>query len=104
MFKGMGNMNQLMKQAQKMQADMQRAQEELANLEVVGTSGGGLVEVRLSGDKDLRGIKIAPSVVDPDDVEMLEDLVTAAFNEALANVDKERENRLGNMAGMSGMM
>ena len=100
MFKGLGNINQLMKQAQKMQADMQKAREELAELEVTATSGGGIVEVTMTCDKKLKGIKIKPEAVDPDDVEMLEDLITAAFNECLALAEKEHDDRLGQFSQM----
>lgn len=93
-FGGMGNMQQLMKQAQKMQQDMLAAQEELANTEVVGTSGGSMVEVTMTCDKKLVGISIKPEAVDPDDVEMLEDLVVAAVN-ALSQADAVKEEKMG---------
>ncbi len=91
MYKGMNfggmNMQSLMKQAQKMQADMQaqaeKAEEELNNAVLTGTSGGGMVEVTCTGKKEITGIKIKPEIVDPDDIEMLEDLVMTATNEAL---------------------
>ncbi|MGN0788485.1 MAG: YbaB/EbfC family nucleoid-associated protein [Christensenellales bacterium] len=92
---GMGNMQQLMKQAQKMQQDMLAAQEELANTEVVGKSGGSMVEVTMTCDKKLVGISIKPEAVDPDDVEMLEDLVVAAFNDALTQADAIKEEKMG---------
>ncbi len=95
-FGGM-NMQSLMKQAQKMQADMQakaeQAEEELSSTELTGTSGGGMVEVTCTGKKVLTAIKIKPEIVDPDDIEMLEDLVLAATNEAL-NKATELENSL----------
>lgn len=91
MYKGMNfggmNMQSLMKQAQKMQADMQaqaeKAEEELKNAVLTGTSGGGMVEVTCTGKKEITGIKIKPEIVDPDDIEMLEDLVMTATNDAL---------------------
>lgn len=91
MYKGMNfggmNMQSLMKQAQKMQADMQaqaeKAEEELNNAVLTGTSGGGMVEVTCTGKKEITGIKIKPEIVDPDDIEMLEDLVMTATNDAL---------------------
>lgn len=91
MYKGMNfggmNMQSLMKQAQKMQADMQaqaeKAEEELNNAVLTGTSGGGMVEVTCTGKKEITGVKIKPEIVDPDDIEMLEDLVMTATNEAL---------------------
>lgn len=84
-----GNMQDLMKQAQKMQLEMQKAQEELAETEVVATAGGGMVEVVMSCDRKLSSIKIKPECVDPDDVESLEDLIMAAFNEASKDVEEE---------------
>ena len=103
MYKGMGgfgggmNMQALMKQAQKMQQDMQdrmeKAEEELENATLTGTSGGGMVEVTCTGKKQITGIKIKPEIVDPDDIEMLEDLVMAATNEAL-NKAAEMEKSL----------
>jgi len=92
MYKGMNfgggmNMQNLMKQAQKMQADMQakmeKAEEELESTELTGTSGGGMVEVTVTGKKRLIGVSLKPEVVDPDDIEMLEDLLVAAVNDAL---------------------
>ncbi|MEG1394942.1 MAG: YbaB/EbfC family nucleoid-associated protein [Clostridia bacterium] len=92
---GMGNMQQLMKQAQKMQEDMLAAQEELKDEEIVGTSGGGMVEVTLNGEKHLLGVKIKPEVVDPDDIEMLEDMLVAAFNDAITKADALKEEKMG---------
>jgi len=80
---GMGNMQKMMKQVQKMQADMARLQEELAVREVEASAGGGMVTVVANGKQDIISIKIKPEAVDPDDVEMLEDLVLAAVKEAL---------------------
>lgn len=106
MYKGMGfgggmNMQSLMKQAQKMQAEMQekmeKANEELQSTELTGTSGGGMVEVTCNGNKKILSIKIKPEIVDPDDVEMLEDLVTAAINEALSKADELEKSLKGDM-------
>ncbi|MCL2751532.1 MAG: YbaB/EbfC family nucleoid-associated protein [Firmicutes bacterium] len=97
---GMGNMQQMLRQAQKMQEDMQKAQEELEELEVMGTSGGGMVSVVLNGKKEFVSIKIKPEAVDPSDVEMLEDLVAAAFNDAASKADEEYEDRMGQFGGM----
>ena len=83
-----GNMSQLMKQAQRMQRQMEEAQAALEETEMTGTSGGGVVEVTVSGKKEITKVKINPEAVDPDDVEMLEDLVMAAANEALKKVDE----------------
>ena len=79
---GGNNMQQLMRQAQQMQKQLQEAQKELAESEVVATSAGGMVEVVMGCDRTLSSIKIKPEAVDPDDVEMLEDMIMAAFNEA----------------------
>lgn len=99
-FGGMGNMQQLMKQAQKMQQELQEAQEALKELEVTGTSGGGLVEVTMTCEKQLSAIKIKPEAVDPDDVEMLEDLIVAAFNDASGKADEIKEEKMGKFAGL----
>lgn len=80
---GMGNMQKMMKQVQKMQAEMARMQEELATREVEASAGGGMVTVVANGKQEVMSIKIKPEAVDPDDVEMLEDLVLAAVKEAL---------------------
>ena len=82
-----GNMNNLMKQAQKMQRQMEEAQKELEEKEVEAAAGGGAVKVKVSGKKEIVAVTIDPEVVDPDDVEMLEDLIMAAANEALRKMD-----------------
>lgn len=97
---GMGNMQQLMRQAQKMQQEMMEAQEELKTMEVTGASGGGLVEVTMTCEKQVVSLSIKPEAVDPDDIEMLEDLIIAAFNDATGKADEEREQKLGKFAGM----
>lgn len=99
-FGGMGNMQQLMKQAQKMQQELQEAQESLKELEVTGTSGGGLVEVTMTCEKQLSAIKIKHEAVDPEDVEMLEDLIVAAFNDASGKADAIKEEKMGKFAGL----
>ena len=96
---GMGNMQQLMRQAQKMQQDMANAKEELAQTEVTAVSGGGMVEVTMTCEKKLVSIKIKPEAVDPDDVEMLEDLIIAAVNEAQKLADDETEKKMGPLSG-----
>lgn len=101
-FNGGGNMQALMKQAQKMQSDMLKAQEELAETEVVATAAGGMVEVTLTCDRKLSSIKINPAAVDPDDVEMLEDMITAAFNEGMKLVEEEQQRVMGPMSGGMG--
>lgn len=97
---GMGNMQQIMRQAQKMQQDMSKAKEELAEQEVTAVSGGGMVEVTMTCDKKIKSVKIKPEAVDPDDVEMLEDLVVAALNEAMKLADEETEKRMGAFAAL----
>lgn len=94
-----GNIAQLMQQAQKMQENLQRAQEELANLEVTGSAGGGMVSVTLTGTKECRKVRIDPSVLA--DQEMAEDLVAAAFNDASNKVDAESKAKMG--AASAGM-
>ena len=94
-----GNIAQLMQQAQKMQENLQRAQEELANLEVTGSAGGGMVSVTLNGTKACRKVRIDPSVLS--DPEMAEDLVAAAFNDASNKVDAESKAKMG--AASAGM-
>lgn len=92
---GMGNMQQLMRQAQKLQEDMMKAKEELAETEVTGTSGGGLVEVVMTCDKKVVSVSIKPDAVDVDDIEMLEDLIVAALNDASAKAEAENNEKLG---------
>ena len=99
-FPGMGgfggmNINQLMKEAKKMQADMEKSQEELVSKEFDASAGGGAIEVKVSGDKLIKEIKIKPEVVDPDDVEMLQDLILTCVNEALKKVDSAQAASLG---------
>ncbi|AAM35983.1 TPA: YbaB/EbfC family nucleoid-associated protein [Xanthomonas vasicola pv. zeae] len=94
-----GNIAQLMQQAQKMQENLQRAQEELAKLEVTGTAGGGMVSVTLTGAKECRKVRIDPSILS--DQEMAEDLIAAAFNDASNKIDAESKDRMGSAtAGM----
>lgn len=96
---GPGNMNQMLKQAQKMQADMQALQEDLENREFSAVSGGGMVEVTVDGKHLIKSIKINPEAIDPDDVEMLEDLVTVAVNEAISLAAKTSEEEMGAITG-----
>ncbi len=101
---GGGNMQQLMRQAQKMQQMMTEAQEKLDAAEYEASAGGGMVTVKVSGKRELLSITIDPQVVDPDDVEMLQDLVMAAVNEALRTGEEAREAAMNKMApGMGGM-
>ena len=99
-FPGMGgfggmNINQLMKEAKKMQADMEKSQEELVAKEFDATAGWGAIEVKVSGDKLIKEIKIKPEVVDQDDVEMLQDLILTCVNEAMKKVDSAQAASLG---------
>lgn len=98
-FGGGNQMQQLMKQAQKMQQEMAKAQEELADTEVVATAGGGMIEVVMSCDRKLSSIKIDPAAVDPDDVEMLEDMIVAAMNEAFKLVEEEHNRIMSPLSG-----
>jgi len=96
---GQPNMQQLMKQAQKMQEQLAAAQEALAEAEVTGTAGGGLVTVVLTGSGEVKSVSIDPKAVDPDDVETLEDLVVAAFHNAAAEQQKLAAAKMGPLAG-----
>ena len=96
---GMGNMNNMIKQAQKMQQDMLKMQEEIEQQSVEATSGGGAVSVKMSGKKVLEEIKINPEVVDADDVEMLEDLILVAVNDALKKVDDINQSKMSQLTG-----
>ncbi len=91
----MGNMGGMMKQMQKMQKEMLKAQEELKEKTVEGTAGGGMVTVVMNGHKEVLDVQIKEEVVDPDDVEMLQDLVLAAMNEALKQVDELVNKNMG---------
>ena len=93
------NMNNLMKQAQKMQRQMEEAQRELEEKQVDATAGGGAVTVTVSGKKEVVSIKLSEEVVDPDDIEMLEDLIVAATNEALRKVDELSQNSMSKLTG-----
>ncbi len=101
---GGGNFNNLMKQAQKMQRDMEKAQEELEALEIEATAGGGAVKVTVTGQKEVKNITIAQEVVDPDDVEMLQDLVLAAINEAMKKAQEAYDEKMGKISGGLGGM
>jgi len=92
-----GALGNIMKQAQKMQAEMEKAQAELAELEITGQSGGGLVSVTMTGRHDVRRVSIDDSLLN-DDKEMLEDLITAAINDAVRKVDETTKERMAGMA------
>ena len=99
---GQPNMNAMLKQVQKMQADMVKAQEELKNEVVEASAGGGMVTVKISGDLELRELRIDPEAVDPDDVELLQDMVLAATNEAIRAAQELATSKMGNVAGLGG--
>ncbi|MBO4462022.1 MAG: YbaB/EbfC family nucleoid-associated protein [Lachnospiraceae bacterium] len=94
-----GNMNNLMKQAQRMQRQMEEANKALEESEFTATAGGGVVEVKVSGKKELISIKLSEEVVDPDDIETLQDLIVAATNEALRKVEEASEQSMGQITG-----
>ena len=97
-------MQQLMKQAQAMQRKMQEAQEQIAESEVTGSAAGGLVEITLTGNKQPVSVTIKPEAVDPDDVEMLEDMVLAALNDACKQADELSKEILGPLGGAAGLL
>ena len=94
-----GNMNNLMKQAQKMQKQMEEATRELEEKEITASAGGGAVEVTVSGKKEILKVKISEEVVDPDDIEMLEDLIMVAANEALREVEEYSTKSMSKITG-----
>ncbi len=99
----MGNMNQLMKQAQKMQEDMAKAQEELATTEIEHTAGGGMVTVKINGEHQLLDIQIDPDALDPEDVEILQDTILAAVNGANEKLAALSDQKLGGLGGLGGL-
>ncbi len=102
-----GNMNNLMKQAQKMQRQMEEKSKEMESKEWEATSGGGAVTVKVSGKKEIVSVKLSPEAVDPDDIEMLEDLIVAAVNEALRKMEDENaammQQLTGGLGGLGGL-
>ncbi|MFY9177384.1 MAG: YbaB/EbfC family nucleoid-associated protein [Caldicoprobacterales bacterium] len=102
-FPGMGNMNNLMRQAKKMQEQMLKMQEELEEKTVEASAGGGVVTVVANGKKEIIEITIDPSVVDPDDVEMLQDLIMAAANEALRQAEEMVQSEMSKITGGMGL-
>ena len=99
-FGGGMNMQNMLKQAQKMQAEMERKNQELAQTELVGASGGGMVEVVITGKNQIKAVRIKKEAVDPDDVEMLEDLVMAAIQDAQSKAEQLSKDTLGALSGM----
>ncbi|MDF2530667.1 MAG: YbaB/EbfC family nucleoid-associated protein [Clostridia bacterium] len=100
---GMGNMNNMIKQAQKMQKDMMKVQEELEQREIEASAGGGAVTVVVTGKKELVSINIKPEVVDPEDVDMLQDLIMAAVNEAIRKAEEMVSGEMGKLTGGFGL-
>ncbi len=100
---GGGNMQQIMKQAQMMQKKLQEAQAELAETEVTGSAAGGMVEVVIMANKTPVSVTIKPEAVDPDDVEMLEDMILAALNDAMKKAEELSSELLGPMGGAGGL-
>jgi len=99
-FSGMpGNMNNLLKQAQKMQRQMEEAQKSLEEEEYTASAGGGAVEITVSGKREVTKVKIDPEAVDPDDVEMLEDMIMAAANEALRQMESASQQTMSQITG-----
>ena len=94
-----GNMNNLMKQAQRMQRQMEESQKEVEAKEFTAKAGGGAVEVTVTGKKEITTVKLSEAVVDPDDIEMLEDLIMAATNEALRQVDEASQKSMASITG-----
>ena len=97
---GGGNLQQLMRQAQKMQEDMNKAKQELEESEFSSSVGGGMVEVSMLGNRTMKSIKIKPEVVDPEDVEMLEDLVLSAVNDCLGQISRKEKEVLPSIPGL----
>ena len=93
------NLNQMMRQVQQMQAEMMKAQEELKNEVVEASAGGGMVTVKISGDLELKELRIDPEAVDPDDVELLQDMVQAAVNEAIRSSQELAASKMGAATG-----
>jgi len=100
---GGGNMQQMLKQAQKMQNEMQKEQEEINDTVFEATAGGGAVKIVMKGDKTLESIEIKPEVVDPEDVEMLQDLIIAAFNDAATKIDEATHDKMDKYTQALGM-
>ena len=98
-----GNMSNLMKQAQRMQRQMEEGQKELETKEFTAAAGGGAVEVTVSGKKEIVGVKLSQEVVDPDDIEMLQDLIIVAVNEGLRQIDEISNSEMSKLTGGLGI-
>ena len=103
MFNGMGNMGNMMKQVQKMQKEVKKMQDELERKTVEVTAGGGAVKIVMNGQKQVQSLKINPDVIDKDDVEILEDIITAAVNESVKKVDEMMTGEMNKLAGGLGL-
>jgi DNA-binding YbaB/EbfC family protein len=99
MFGNMGNMGNMMKKVQKLQAEMAKMQEQLKERTLEASVGGGAVTIVVTGEKQIQSVKISPSAVDPEDIEMLEDLIAVAVNEALKKVDDMMAQEMGKLTG-----
>ncbi len=97
------NMNNIMKQAQKMQQQMEATQQELENREISVTAGGGAIKVVMTGKKQIKSLELEEEIVDPDDIEMLQDTIISAVNEAIRQVDDMTNNEMGKLTGGMGM-
>ena len=95
----MKNLGQMMKQAQEVQSKMTEMQDKLSKMEVIGVSGAGMIEVTLTGKNDVRKVKIDPSLIDPNDPEVLEDLIVAAFSDAKSKVEAKVSDKMSEMTG-----
>ena len=98
-YGGAQNMNSMIKQAQKMQEEMEKAQEEIKAKEYSTTVGGGVVEITMTGDKVLKAITLKPEIVDPEDIETLQDLIVSGVNEVLRQVETETEEKMNAISG-----
>ena len=98
-FGGAGNMNSMMRQMQKLQKQMAEAQEKVDLTEVEASAGGGMIKVTMNGKRELLSVSINPEAVDPDDVEMLQDMIMVAVNDALKQVEKMQEKEIGGLTG-----
>lgn len=98
-FGGGGNMNNMMRQMQKLQKKMEEAQEKVNETELEATAGGGMVTVRINGNKEVLGIEIDPEIVDPEDVEMLQDMILVAVNDAINKANDLQEKEVGGLTG-----
>ena len=102
-FSGGANMNNLMKQAQKLQEEMAKAQEEIAEMEIENTAGGGMVTVKVNGDHKIIDLTIDPDALDPEDADILQDTIIAAINGAYEKLEEHSEKKMGGLGGLAGL-